>query len=191
MDNSGGRSSLPPIGVNARCTGRAERVPLKLNVLGSLTLDFRGGLDLGTRAGRSDGLVLEVRGFRMEADTSPATPGTGMLVTLSEAHAPLTALSVLRPLPEGGAEMLIHLALTLHVREKPHGDIVLELFMDPARHATLRARGATAFPPVDQHCTLQEPVLLYPRSRSADDRIDTTAPAGELPAFGLTLNPRA
>ncbi|MFD3532859.1 hypothetical protein [Streptomyces sp. NPDC058664] len=184
----GGSIPLPPAGVDAPCGMDAADVPLKLNILGALTLDFKGGINVRVRTSMAEGLVLEIQGFRMEADTSPSTPGVGTLVALAMSNASLTPLSVLRTTTADGLEMLLHLSLTVEVIDKATGETISTLATDPTKYATLRATNLTSFPPVDQLCTLQEPVQLY---ASQGGTVQMDNPAGELQDFDVTVSQSA
>ncbi|MGA4862152.1 hypothetical protein ACPB9J_05885 [Streptomyces lavendulocolor] len=158
---------LPPVGVDIPCSMYGANTPLKINILGRLTLDFKGGFTAAVRTSSTDGVVVEVQGFRVEADTSPSTPGSGTLIALSKSDAPTVPLSVLQAVSSGGLEMLLHLPLTVEVIDKATGETHARLVTAPAKHATLRAVDVQAFPPVNQLYTLLEPVQLYPADDSA------------------------
>ncbi|MGW0425258.1 twin-arginine translocation signal domain-containing protein [Streptomyces sp. NPDC003015] len=179
---------LPPVGVEVPCSMYAANVPLKLNSLGALTLDFKGGINFKVLTTNTAGLVLEVLGFRMEADLSPSTPDSGTLVSLEQLNATLTPLSSLQASPSGGMEMLVRLSLTTQVIDKATGETVLLLSTDPTKYATLKATDVKAFPPVNQPYTLQEPVQLYLQGGS---RAQGTDPAGTLEGFDVIVNQSA
>ncbi|MFI9585897.1 twin-arginine translocation signal domain-containing protein [Streptomyces sp. NPDC052236] len=176
---------LPPVGVDIPCSMYSANVPLKLNILGALTLDFKGGINLGVRTAGEDGLVLEVQGFRMEADTSPSTPNSGILIALTMSNATITPLSVLRKKTGGGLEMLLYLSLTTEVIDKATGETLLMLATDPTKYATLWASDVKAFPPVNQPYTLREPVQLF---EMQGDTVQTDKPAGVLEGFDGIIN---
>ncbi|MGA5065532.1 hypothetical protein ACPB9E_17515 [Streptomyces exfoliatus] len=176
---------LPPIGVDIPCSMYAADVPLELNILGTLTLDFKGGINVCVRTSTTEGLVLEIQGFRVEADTSPSTPGAGTLLALTMSNATVTPLSVLQITAAGGPEMLLHLSLTAEVIDKATGETITTLATDPTKYATLRATNLTSFPPANQLCTLQEPVRLY---ASQGGTIQMDNPAGELQGFDVVVN---
>ncbi|MGA5192704.1 hypothetical protein [Streptomyces exfoliatus] len=184
-DPGGMIGGLPPIGVDIPCGMYAADVPLELNILGTLTLDFRGGINVCVRTSNTEGLVLEIQGFRVEADTSPSTPGAGTLLALAMSNATITPLSVLQIREAGGPELLLHLSLTAEVIDKATGETITTLATDPTKYATLRATNLTSFPPADQLCTLQEPVRLY---ASQDGTTQMDNPAGELRAFDVIVN---
>jgi hypothetical protein len=157
-----GGALLPPIGVDIPCSCYGANVPLKLNILGALTLDFKGGINVCVRTSKADGLVLEIQGHRVEADTSPSTPDSGTLISITISNATITPLSVLQAAAgSGGLEMLVYLSLTIEVIDKATGESILVLSTDPTKYATLKATDVKSFPPVDQKYTLQEPMQLF------------------------------
>ncbi|MFJ8082765.1 twin-arginine translocation signal domain-containing protein [Streptomyces sp. NPDC096205] len=177
---------LPPLGTDIACSMYAANVPLKLNVLGALTLDFKGGINMTVRSSGPDGVVFEVEGFRVEADTSPSTPDSGTLIAMTMANATQTPLSVLQPSPGGEElEMLIHLPLTLEVIDKANAETLSMLSTDPTKHATLRATDVKQFPPVNQLYTLQEPVTFYEQGGS---EAQESPVLGTLYAFDVITN---
>ncbi|UBU08490.1 hypothetical protein [Nonomuraea gerenzanensis] len=170
---------LPPTGVDIPCSMYAADVPLKLNILGALTLDFKGGINLLVRTSRPEGLVMEVRGFRVEADTSPSTPGSGTLFALALSEATLTPLSVMQASGGGGGELLVHLSLTMTVIDKATGETITAPATGPTKYATLRQSDVSSFPPVNASWRLHEPVqLLDPAGQVA----------GELQGFDAVVN---
>ncbi|MEU3749030.1 MULTISPECIES: twin-arginine translocation signal domain-containing protein [Streptomyces] len=157
-----GTIPLPPPGTDVPVSMYAANVLLKLNTLGALTLAFKGGINLQVKTSKTDGLVMEVQGFRMEADTSPSTPKSGTLITMAMSNMTTTPLSILQAASgAGGLEMLIYLSLTVDVIDKATGQTTSMLATDPTTYATLKATDVKEFPPVDQLCKLQEPVQLY------------------------------
>lgn len=181
----GGLIPLPPIGVDIPCSCYGANVPLKINILGALTLDFKGGINVCVRTSSTEGLVLEIQGHRVEADTSPGTPNSGTLIAITMSNATITPLSVLEVVGSGGLQMLVYLSLTIEVIDKATGETTLMLSTDPTKYATLKATDVKAFPPVNQLYKLQEPVKLYPQGGS---EADGTAPAGELSGFDVIVN---
>ncbi|PWG13323.1 hypothetical protein DF268_11655 [Streptomyces sp. V2] len=158
---TGARIPTPPVGVSSPHSMYAANVPLKLNILGTLSLDFKGGINLTPRTATEDGAAFEVEGFRMEADTSPSTPDSGAIISLTPSNRTLTPLSVLRPSSNGGSEMLIYLNLTVEVIDKATGETTLTLHTDPTKYVTLRAADIKSFPLINQHFSLQEPVSFF------------------------------
>lgn len=171
---------LPPVGTDIPATVSAANVPLKLNALGALTPDFKGGINFSVKTSKADGLVVEVQGFRVEADTSPNTPKAGTLIAMSMADATLTPLSIIR----SDGEMLVYLSLTVEVIDKATGETTTMLSTDPAKYATLKATKLKEFPPVNQLYTLQEPVQLYEQQGGTL----TDKPAGTLGGFDAIVN---
>ncbi|MFF5426395.1 MULTISPECIES: hypothetical protein [unclassified Streptomyces] len=184
----GGLVPLPPVGVDIPCSMYGANTPLKINILGTLTLDFKGGFNTTVRTSSTDGIVLEIQGFRVEADTSPSTPSSGTLIALSKSDATTAPLSVLQIASPGGLEMLLHLPLTVEVIDKATGETHARLATAPTKHATLRAVDVKAFPPVNQLYTLQEPVQLYPADDSA---AAGTEPVGALEGADFIVNQSA
>ncbi|MGY5002842.1 hypothetical protein [Streptomyces griseus] len=180
-----GQIPLPPVGVDIPCSMYASNVPLQLNILGALVLDFKGGINLTVRTSKEDGIVLEVQGFRVEADLSPKTPQSGTLIAITTANATLTPLSALQIAGAGGLEMLIHLSLVFSTIDKATGTETVIAATDPKKYATLRAADVKAFPPVNQQYTLQVPVKLYPQGGSEAEEAE---PVGVLEGFDAIWN---
>jgi hypothetical protein len=180
-------ADLPPAGVAIPCSAYSENAALKLNALGVLTLDFKGDIDFYVRTSSTDGVVMDVQAFRMEADTSPSTPGSGSVVALTLSETVPTPHSVLSTAESGGLELLINLSLTLTVTDKATNEEVLRASTDPTKHATLRAGDVNQFPPVNQPYKLQDLVQLYPDGGSAANGDE---PMGELQHFDGILDQR-
>jgi hypothetical protein len=142
---------LPPVGAEVPFTMHAAAVPLKLDSLGSLTIGFKGGIDILVRGAGDAGIALSVERFRMKAGTSPSTPAGGRLISLTHRTGGQAPPSVVQT---GGGSgrlvMLIHLDLAIEVVDKATRRTVRALAMDPTRHATLKATDVKSFPPVDQ-----------------------------------------
>ncbi|MFC7220975.1 twin-arginine translocation signal domain-containing protein [Streptomyces polyrhachis] len=181
----GGLIPLPPIGVDIPCSCYGANVPLKINILGALTLDFKGGINVCIRTSTPEGIIVEIQGHRVEADTSPSTPNSGTLIAITMSNATLTPLSVLEALGSGGLQMLIYLSLTVEIIDKATGETIGMFSTDPSKYATLKATDVKAFPPVNQLYTLQEPVTLYPMGGS---EAAGTEPAGVLEGFDVIVN---
>jgi hypothetical protein len=175
---------LPPVGVDIPCSMYAANVPLKVNILGALTLDFKGGINLMTRTSNADGIVLEVQGFRVEADTSPSTPNSGTLIALTLSNATLTPLSTLT----STGLLRVHLSLTLTVTDKATGEDVFQANTDPTAYATLRSENIKEFPPVNQPWTLEQPVTFYESGGSAEQGSPVV---GTLEGFNAIVNQSA
>ncbi|MEU5583007.1 hypothetical protein ABZ791_36035 [Streptomyces huasconensis] len=184
----GGLIPLLPIGVDIPCSMYGANVPLKIDLLGVLTLDFKGGFNTTVRTSSTDGIILEVRSFRVEADISPSTPGSGTLIAVSMSTATTAPRSVLQAISSGGLEVLLHLPLTVEVIDKATGGTHALLATAPTQHATLRAADVQQFPPVNQLFTLQEPVQLYSAGGS---EATGTGPAGALEGADFIVNQSA
>ncbi|MFG3509417.1 hypothetical protein ACGF5F_28390 [Streptomyces sp. NPDC047821] len=184
----GGLVPLPPIGVDIPCSMYGANVPLKINILGALTLDFKGGFNTTVRTSSTDGIILEVQSFRVEADTSPSTPSSGTLIALAKSNATTAPPSVLHIASSGGLEMLLRLPLTVEVIDKATGETHMRLATAPTEHATLRAADVRQFPPVNQLYGLQDPVQLYPVDGNA---AGGTEPAGALEGADFIVNQSA
>ncbi|WP_412075871.1 hypothetical protein ACLF6K_08480 [Streptomyces xanthophaeus] len=135
---------------------------------------------LTVRTSKTDELVLEILGFRMEADTSPSTPNSGTLIVLTMSNATLTPLSVITP----DGMLLVRLPLTVSTIDKATGEETVIASTDPAKYATLRSESIKSFPPVNQTWTLQEPVTLYVAGTTAAEG----SAVGMLEGFNLTVN---
>jgi hypothetical protein len=174
----------PPVGVDIPCSMYAADVPLKLNILGALTLDFKGGINVVARTSNADGIVLEVQGFRVEADTSPSTPNSGTLIAMQLSNATLTPLSTLTP----AGLLHVHLSLTITVIDKATGEDIFQAATEPTKYATLRSENVKEFPPVNQPWTLTEPVTLYEPGGS---EAEGSPVVGSLEGFHAIVNQSA
>jgi len=149
---------LPPIGLEIPCSCYAVNVPLKLDALGILSLDFKGGIRvrvedrLGAGLG---GVLLKVIGFEMSADS----PVLGK-VTLSQADVdttPLGRLEFVGNLPPVFRHTLF-LDLAVIVARPPGGGPPAAL--SNTRTATLLNGNLTVFPPQGSVYQLQQPIDL-------------------------------
>lgn len=174
---------LPPIGAEVPCSMYAAGVPLRLNALGSLSLDFKGGINLRVRSSGAEGIVMEVLGFRVETDTSPSTPDNGSLIALALSEQTLTPLSTL----SADGQLLVHLALTVSSLDKATREETVLGATDPSQYATLRSDNIKQFPPVNQPWRLHQPVSLY---KPADSTAQGS-PVGSLDAFDAIVNQAA
>lgn len=170
---------LPPVGTNILCTMYAANVPLKLKPLGVLTLDFKGGITFMVQSSNANGCVLEVQGFRMEADMSPSTPDSGTLLALTMSNSKWTPLSTLT----SAGLLLVHMALTVSHHDKAAKEEIDLGATYPTRYVTLRSENIKAFPPVNQPWTLQKPVTMYTPGGSA-----TADVAGTLGRFDALVD---
>lgn len=175
---------LPPVGVEIPCSCYAVNVPLRIST-GLLTLDFRGGINVRVRTSNETGLLMEVTGHRVVADTPE------VLVTIEQSDATITPLSVLQMNPGDPAaippvppfpEMIVKLLFTVTIEPKSARMAPLVLSTDPTNPATLSSGALMNFPPVNQTYSLTTPVPLY------DQTGDQVA---ELQAFPVTVNQSA
>src|SRR5262249_25841113 len=112
-------SLLPPIGLEIPCSMYAVNVPLRVNVLGLVTLDFKGGIRYRVESDITSGLggvKLKIIGFEMSADS----PILGK-VTLSQSDVdttPLSLLEVISSMPMYRLTTYLDVTMTI---EKPVG----------------------------------------------------------------------
>jgi len=151
---------LPPIGLEIPCSCYAVNIPLKIDVLGIITLDFKGGIlerveaNLGAGLG---GMKLKVLGFEVSADS----PVLGK-VTLRKADIDVTPLSLLeltRNLPPTFRQTKF-LDFTVTIEKPPGGGPPLVL--SNTKTARLLNDNLTVYPPQGSVYQLQEPVDLAP-----------------------------
>jgi hypothetical protein len=151
---------LPPIGLEIPVSGYAVNVPFQVNVLGLLTLDFKGGIKYRVEANLSGGLggvKLKVIGFEMSADS----PVLGK-VTMSQSDVdttPLSLLEVTNNLPPTFRQTTF-LDVTVTIEKPPGGGPPLVL--SNAKPLTLLNDRLTVFPPQGSVYQLQMPVDLAP-----------------------------
>jgi hypothetical protein len=150
---------LPPIGLEIPCSMYAVNVPLSVDVLGVLTLDFRGGIRVRVEENIVSGLGgvrLRVIGFEMTAQS--AAIGT---VTMSQADIDTTPLSLLEIIGNSPVfRQTMFLDFTVTVEKPPAGGGPLVL--SNTKTATLINNNLTNFPPQGDVYQLQEPVDLAP-----------------------------
>lgn len=151
---------LPPIGLEIPCSCYAVNVPLRVDVLGILTLDFRGGIRVRVEANLGSGLggvKLKVIGHEVTADS----PVLGK-VTISQADidtTPLSLLELIGNLPPTFRQTMF-LDFTVTVEKPPGGGPPMVL--SNTRTATLLNDHLTTFPPQGAVYQLQQPVDLAP-----------------------------
>jgi hypothetical protein len=151
---------LPPIGLEIPCSCHASDVPLQVNVLGLVTLDFKGGIRVRVEANLAGGLGgvrLKVIGHEVSADS----PVLGK-VTISQADidtTPLSLLEVLSTMPPKYRQTM-YLDFTVTVEKPPGGGPPLVL--SNTKTATLINSNLTVFPPQGSVYQLQQPVDLAP-----------------------------
>lgn len=149
---------LPPIELEIPCSCYAVNVPFKVDVLGIITLDFKGGIkvrveeNLGAGLG---GVKLKIIGHEVSADS----PVLGK-VTISQADidtTPLSLLEVIKNLPPTFRQtMFLDFKMTI---EKPPGGGP-PLVLSNSRTAKLMNDNLPMFPPQGSVYQLQEPVDL-------------------------------
>ncbi|MDM9580803.1 hypothetical protein [Nostoc sp. GT001] len=151
---------LPPIGLEIPISGYTVNTPLRVDVLGIITLDFKGGLLVRVEANLAGGLggvKLKVIGLEFSADS----PVLGK-VTISQAdidETPLSLLEVTKNMPPTFRQtMFLDLNVTI---EKPPGGGP-PLVLSNTKTATLLNDNLTMFPPQGAVYQLQQPVDLAP-----------------------------
>ncbi|OLZ65753.1 hypothetical protein AV521_30555 [Streptomyces sp. IMTB 2501] len=175
--------ALPPVGVDIPCSCYASNVPLQLNT-GVVNLDFKGGIDICVRTSSETGVVLEVIGHKVVADTPTQT------VTIEQSDTTITPLSLMQMNPGNPTavppvppfpEMIVKLLFKLTVAPKD-GSPPLVLSTDPNNPATLSSGLLKAFPPANQGYTLGGNVPLLDQNGNQ---------AGMLQGFPVTVNQSA
>ncbi|MEV1027104.1 hypothetical protein [Streptomyces sp. NPDC050264] len=151
---------LLPIGQEIPCSGFAVNVPLQINVLGLITLDFRGGVRYRVEANPSgglDGVKLKIIGEEYSADS----PILGK-VTLSQSDSDSTPLSLLEATsknPEKYRNTVFH-DFTLTIEKPPGGGKPMTL--TNTKTMTTLGETLTTFPPQGTVYQLQQPVDFAP-----------------------------
>jgi hypothetical protein len=151
---------MPPIGLEIPCSCYAVNVPLQVNVLGLVTLDFKGGIRVRVEANIRDGLSgvrLKVIGHEVSADS----PILGK-VTISQADidtTPLSLLEVLSNMPPTFRQTMF-LDFTVTVEKPPGGGPPMQL--SNTKTAALVNDKLTVFPPQGSVYQLQQPIDLAP-----------------------------
>lgn len=150
---------LPPIGLEIPCSCYAVNVPLRVDVLGIVRLDFKGGIKVRVEeniAGGLGGVKLKVIGHEVSA----YSPVLGK-VTISQADIDTTPLSLLELTsnlpPTFRQTMFLDFTVTI---EKPPGGSG-PLVLSNTKTAVL-LNNLTVFPPQGAVYQLQEPVDLAP-----------------------------
>jgi hypothetical protein len=151
---------IPPIGLEIPCSCYAVNVPLQVDVLGIIILDFKGGIKVRVEANLGAGLggvKLKVIGHEVSADS----PVLGK-VTISQADVDVTPLSLLEVIsnlpPTFRQTMFLDFKVTV---EKPPGGGP-PLVLSNTKTAKLLNDKLTVFPPQGSVYQLQEPVELAP-----------------------------
>lgn len=151
---------LPPIGLEIPISGYAVNVPLQVNVLGVITLDFKGGIRFRVEGNINEGLggvKLRIIGHEMSADS----PVLGK-VTLAQADIDVTPLSLLELISESPPTFrnTIFHDFTLTIEKPPGGGPPMVL--SNVKTAALLNTKLTAFPPQGAVYQLQQPIDLAP-----------------------------
>ncbi|MFE9454541.1 hypothetical protein [Streptomyces sp. NPDC006739] len=151
---------LPPIGMEIPCSSHAAAVPLKIDAIGMVQLDLKGGIRLRVEAPIGAGLG----GVKMKIIGEEYTADHPMLgrVTLSQADTDVTPLSLLEIISDNPAvyrNTLYH-DFTLTIEKPPgsNGPMVLS----NTKTMTTRNDSLTAFPPQGHVYQTQEPVDFAP-----------------------------
>jgi hypothetical protein len=151
---------LPPIGLEIPISQYAVNVPLQVNVLGLITVDFKGGIKVRVESNLQSGLggvKLKIIGHEVSADS----PILGK-VTLSQKDTDTTPLGTLEVLsnmpPKFRWTQPVDFQLTI---EKPPGGGP-PLVLENTKTAIFLCDNMTVFPPQGHVSHLQEPVPLAP-----------------------------
>jgi hypothetical protein len=151
---------LPPIGLEIPCSAYAVNVPMQVNVLGIVTLDFKGGFRVRVEANIASGLggvKLKMIGIEFSADS----PILGK-VTLSQADIDVTPLSLLEVIGNMPPKFrnTFFWDFTCTVEKPPGGGPPMQL----SNTKTWRELNdsLTVFPPQGSVYQLQEPVDFAP-----------------------------
>lgn len=151
---------IPPIGLEIPCSGYGVNIPLHVNVLGIVQLDFKGGIKYRVEAnlgGGLGGVKLKVIGYEQSADS----PVLGK-VTFSQADVdttPLSTLEIIKTLPPTFRQTT-YLDIRVTIEKPPGGGPPLVLMN--TKPLTLVADSLTVFPPQGYVYQLQAPVELAP-----------------------------
>ena len=148
---------LPTLGSEIPCTCYAVNVPLKVNTLGIVPLDFKGGIKFRTESNSASGVKLKLYDFEVSAHS----PVLGK-ITISQ---PVDNVTPLGPLEESGAtpptlRQTIFADFTLTIEKPPGGGPPMVL--TNTKTARLVNNSLRVFPPQDDVYHWQEPVDLAP-----------------------------
>jgi hypothetical protein len=156
----GGGGLLPTLYAEIPCSCYAVNVPLQVNVLGLITLDFKGGITVRVEGNLREGLGgvrLRVIGHEVSADS----PVLGR-VTISQADidvTPLSLLEIIKTLPPTFRQTMF-LDFTVTIEKPPGGGPPLVL--SNTKTAALINNKLMQFPPQGAVYQLQAPVDLAP-----------------------------
>ncbi len=151
---------LPSVGLEIPCSCYAINVPLQVDVLGLVTLDFKGGITVRVEGNLREGLGglrLRIIGHEVSAD-SPVL-GT---VTIRQSDidvTPLSLLEITKTLPPTFRQTMF-LDFTMEIEKPPGGGSPLVL--STTKTAALINPNLTRFPPQGDVYQLQAPVDLAP-----------------------------
>ncbi|MEU7415046.1 hypothetical protein AB0B40_38185 [Streptomyces sp. NPDC042638] len=151
---------LPPIGLEIPCSSHAAAVPLKIDAIGLVQLDFKGGIRLRVESnigGGFGGVRLKIIGEEYSADS----PVLGR-VTLSQADidtTPLSLLEIVSNNPPTFKNTLFH-DFTLSIEKFPGSNEPMVL----ANTKTMTTLNSSlrVFPPQGDVYQMQEPVGFAP-----------------------------
>ncbi len=153
-------SDLPPIGREIPCSSHASETPLRVNVLGLVTLDFKGGWKVRVEENISSGLG----GVRLRVIGNEWSAYSDVLgqVTISQADVDTTPLSLLELINNSPPVFrnTMFLDWTVSV-EKPPGGGPPAVWAN-TKPATLLNNNLNSFPPRGEVFQLQQPVDLAP-----------------------------
>lgn len=151
---------LPPIGLEIPMSMYTVNTALEVDVLGTIRLDFKGGIRVRVESNLAEGLGglrLRVIGFEMSAES----PQLGR-ITLSQADIDTTPLSLLeiknQMPPKFRQTMLLDVTMTI---EKPPGGGSPLVLANP-KTAKLLNDNLPVFPPQGHVYQLVEPVDFAP-----------------------------
>jgi hypothetical protein len=153
-------SLLPPIGLEIPCSMYAVNVPFRVDVLGVITLDFKGGIRVRVENNLTTGLGgvgLRTIGWEVSADS----PVLGK-VTLSQADVdndPLGALEVVSNLPPTFRNTFTT-SFTCTVEKPPGGGPPLVL--TGTKPWSITNPELNVFPPQGAVYQIQQPIDLVP-----------------------------
>lgn len=154
-----GSRYLPAIGVEIPCSCHAADTPLRVDVLGVLRLDFKGGIRVRVEANIREGLGgvrLKVIGHEVSADSEVLGR-----VTISQADIDTTPLSLVEIIGNSPVfRQTMFLDFTVTVEKPPGGGP--PLMLSNTKTATLVSGTLSTFPPQGDVYQLQEPVDLAP-----------------------------
>ncbi|WP_437774740.1 hypothetical protein [Sorangium sp. So ce1097] len=151
---------LPSIGYEIPCSSYAVNVPFRVDVLGTVTLDFKGGWKVRVESRSTEGLgsvKLKVIGNEWSADS----PVLGR-VTITQANVDTTPLSLLEVTSDQPPKFrnIMLLDHTVTIERPPGGGTPLVL--SNTKTARLINDNLTMYPPQGAVYQLQEPIDLAP-----------------------------